>query len=277
MPCRYIYTAGGMVREMDQDSPIASEERPVNDGRDTRDRILDAAERLFAEKGFDGTSLREITQEAGANVAAVNYHFHSKDELIETVFRRWFTSINQQRIQKLQEAQAAAHPEPACLEAVLRAFLFPVVDACRDGERGRVFRLLLGKIYAAPGLFNRRSFLQQFREMLQHFGPAYVAVIPNGMYPEIFWRMHFVIGGMIHALHNGVEVEMSSGGKVCAHDFGAVREYLVTFAAAALRAPLTGAQTPITHEQWAACIFGDDATDARVPSGAGVREEGETR
>jgi AcrR family transcriptional regulator len=247
--------------DLENDKP-ASAHTASDDSRDTRDRILDAAERLFAEKGFDGASLREITQQADANIAAVNYYFHSKEELIETVFHRWFSTINRDRINRLQAAQQQAQPNPASLEEVLRAFLFPVVDACRQGERGRSFRLLLGKIYAAPGLFKRPSFLQQFRETIQYFGPAFIAALPNGLYPEVFWRMHFVIGSMIHALHNGAEVEMSSAGMVPGDDYTAVREYLVTFAAAALRAPLTCQQDPVSHEHWQKCIFGNQETEA---------------
>lgn len=233
-----------------------------SDTRETKERILDAAEQLFAEKGFEAASLRDITQEAGANVAAVNYHFRSKEELIEAVFARWFETINRERIAMLRQHQELAAPEPVSLENVLRSLLFPCVDACVLNERRGNFRRLLGRIYSAPNLFDRRSFHAQFHELMGHFGPAFVAVLPNGLYPETFWRMHFVIGSMIHALHNAEEVEMSSGGMVPTSDFAVVREYLVTFAAAALRAPLSCPQEAIQLEEWHDRVFGDKGNRA---------------
>ncbi len=236
--------------------------RQAGDARETKDRILNAAELLFAEKGFDAASLRDITQEAGANVAAVNYHFRSKDELIEAVFARWFETINGKRIALLKAFQANAAPEPASLEDVLRALIFPCVDACTSGGNGANFKRLVGRIYSAPRLFDRPSFHAQFHEMMAHFGPAFLAVLPNALCQESFWRIHFVIGSMIHALHNGAEVEMSSGGLVDAGDDSLMREYLVTFAAAALRAPLSRPQTSIPLEQWKERVLGHALTSA---------------
>src|SRR5512143_3976610 len=94
---------------------------------ETKDRILDAAERLFAEHGFDATSLRMITAAAGVNLAAVNYHFRSKDSLIEAVFGRRIGPVNKERLEMLTAAEKAAGSDPLSLEAVVRAFVEPVV------------------------------------------------------------------------------------------------------------------------------------------------------
>src|SRR5271156_1240304 len=90
---------------------------------DTKTRILDVAEKLFGENGFDGTSLRDITTEADVNLAAVNYHFQSKDSLIDAVIARRIEPVNQQRLEMLD----AAGPNPS-LEKILTAFLAPVLD-----------------------------------------------------------------------------------------------------------------------------------------------------
>src|ERR687891_1473936 len=89
----------------------------------TRERILDAAEQRFSEEGFAGTSLREITALAGVNVAAVNYHFGSKEELLRAVLSRIVEPVNRERLELLQRAEEAAAPHPSPVEAILEAFL----------------------------------------------------------------------------------------------------------------------------------------------------------
>src|SRR5271163_200520 len=95
----------------------------MSDRVDTKTRILDAAEKLFALKGFEATSLRDITAEAQVNLAAVNYHFQSKDSLIDAVIVRRIEPVNRRRLEML----AAAGPDPA-LEQILRAFLTPALE-----------------------------------------------------------------------------------------------------------------------------------------------------
>src|SRR5260221_3140465 len=91
---------------------------------DTKTRILDAAERLFGLKGFDATSLRDITTEAQVNLAAVNYHFQSKDSLIDSVIERRVLPVNQRRLEMLE----AAGPSPS-VERILEAFMLPTLEA----------------------------------------------------------------------------------------------------------------------------------------------------
>src|SRR5512143_118352 len=101
---------------------------------ETKDRILDAAERLFAEHGFDATSLRMITAEAGVNLAAVNYHFRSKDALIEAVFSRCIRPLNRERLRLLAAVEEASGGAPPRLEDVIRAFVTPVIRARQDNR-----------------------------------------------------------------------------------------------------------------------------------------------
>ena len=94
----------------------------------TKDRILDAAERLLAKKGFKATSLRAITAEAEVNLAAVNYHFQSKEALIRAVIARRIGSVNERRISMLDAIYAAAGDEPLPITAVIDAFIRPVIE-----------------------------------------------------------------------------------------------------------------------------------------------------
>jgi AcrR family transcriptional regulator len=97
--------------------------------RDTKTRILDSAERLFAGNGFHNTSLRDITKDAEVNLAAVNYHFGSKESLFEEVFKRHFLPVNRIRLARLEDIRdnaARNRSRPAARE-VLQAFIAPVV------------------------------------------------------------------------------------------------------------------------------------------------------
>src|SRR5512141_280407 len=113
---------------------------------DTRARILDAAEMLFTEQGFEATTLRQITGVARANLAAVNYHFGSKDALIREVFSRRLTWLNQQRLQELDRLEAAAGGAPLKPSRILEAFFGVALKMAADTEGGgRTFMRLLGR------------------------------------------------------------------------------------------------------------------------------------
>src|ERR687891_570366 len=131
----------------------------------TRERILDAAEQRFAEEGFAGTSLREITSLAGVNVAAVHYHFGSKEELLRAVLSRIVEPVNRERVELLQEAEAAAAPNGPSVEAILEAFIAPDLRVIRDlGERGAVITRFIGRSYTEPTELVRRMVAEQFGE-----------------------------------------------------------------------------------------------------------------
>src|SRR5438876_3885821 len=104
--------------------------RAVKPQHETRTRILDAAEELFMQHGFEGTSMRLLTAKAGVNLAAVNYHFGSKDALIEAVFRRRLDPMNIARIAELDNLEAAdSTPSP---DAIIRAFITPGLRLMAD-------------------------------------------------------------------------------------------------------------------------------------------------
>src|SRR6516165_8302775 len=109
----------------------------------TKDRILDAAERLFARDGIEATSLRAITAEAGVNLAAVNYHFQSKDALLDAIIARRIAPLNQRRLEMLDRIEAEFPSGPLPLERVLDAFFRPMFESA--GEMSHI-RPLLGRI-----------------------------------------------------------------------------------------------------------------------------------
>src|SRR4051812_22503686 len=129
----------------------ASPLRTVKPPHETRTRILNAAEELFMQHGFEGTSMRQLTAKAGANLAAVNYHFGSKDALVEAVFRRRLDPMNTARIAELERLEKDAGGKPLSPEAIISAFIGASLRMIEDAKHGgRNFIRLLGRTYSDP-------------------------------------------------------------------------------------------------------------------------------
>jgi AcrR family transcriptional regulator len=208
----------------------------------TKARILDAAERLFTENGFDGTSLRLITSAAEVNLAAVNYHFHSKDALIEAVFARRIGPLNQRRLEMLEACLAHAGSGPLPLEEVIRAFVAPIIRMRQEAiERGADFAPLFGRMYSDPSGSAKRSFLGQMRKIAQPFTDAFGRALPETPLGELLWRIYFTIGVIAHTLAGGHHLLATSRGLCDASDTEGLIERMVAFVAAGMRAPLPAA------------------------------------
>jgi AcrR family transcriptional regulator len=205
----------------------------------TKDRILDAAEKLFADQGFTATSLRAITTEAGVNLAAVNYHFGSKDGLMEAVFERRLAPLNQERISLLDALEASDENPP--LEKILEAFVGPPLRLHRDTDRGGpVFMRLLGRTLTEPSQAFHEIFVRQFAEIAARFTPALERALPVVPTDEVFWRMHFAIGAMAHTMCDTFRLKLISAGRCDAgEDIDATIRRLVSFVAGGLRAPVS--------------------------------------
>ncbi len=166
----------------------------------TQDRILDAAETLFMEHGFEATTLRLITQAAGVNLAAVNYHFGSKEELFEAVLRRRLDPMNQARLSRLDRYEAAAPGGIGC-ERILAALFIPALELARDPARGGTnFLRLLGRAYADPAPFIRQFLSAQYAPMIARFKDAFARALPQLPRRELSWRLHFIMGALSYTL-----------------------------------------------------------------------------
>ena len=167
----------------------------------TQSRILDAAEALFMEHGFEATSLRQITSVAGVNLAAVNYHFGSKDDLFEAVLTRRLDPMNQERIALLTRFEQDAHPKTLSPEKILAAMFIPALRLARDPERGgKDFLRLLGRAYADPAPFIRQFLAEQYAVMIGRFKAAFGRALPHLPKKELSWRLHFVMGALSYTL-----------------------------------------------------------------------------
>jgi len=167
----------------------------------TKQKILDTAEELFMEHGFEATSLRQITAAAGVNLAAVHYHFGGKEELFEAVLTRRLDPMNQERVALLTRFEHAAAPDPLSCEKILAAMFIPALKLARDRERGgKNFLRLLGRAYADPAPFIRHFLSDQYAVMIARFKAAFRRALPQLPKKELTWRLHFVMGALSYTL-----------------------------------------------------------------------------
>ena len=209
----------------------------------TRDRLLDAAERLFVEHGLERTSLRQITGEAGANLAAVNYHFGSRLALVRAVFERRLQPMNAERLRQLDAAEAAAEEAGApCaeLEAILRAFLRPALVLGRQAGGRDVLRLI-ARAHSTDNPEVQQALLEAFGEVARRFTRALERALPTLPRPEVLWRLHFLVGGLVQTLLSGEILTTFSQGACDVHDEEAVLERLVEYGLAGFRAAVESA------------------------------------
>jgi AcrR family transcriptional regulator len=162
---------------------------------DTKQKILDAAERLIGEQGFAATSLRQIIAEAGVNLAAVHYHFGSKEELLHALVERKAGPVNEKRMELLDRYTAAARGKPVPVVKVLRAFLEPMGE--QAGAHPEFVRVM-GRLVVEgllPAVLEKN-----FGEVRTRFTAALRAATPHLSSEEFAWRMQFMIGVIAHTM-----------------------------------------------------------------------------
>lgn len=199
----------------------------------TKDRILGAAEELFAQQGFAGTSLREVTSRADVNIAAVNYHFGSKENLVNEVFRRRMDEMSARRLAALKAATEAA---PGRLEPVLAAFVEPALALAQDRHGGgTAFVRVIARAYAEKNDALRKFLSDQYGHVLREFARAIAACVPALGKEALYWRLDFLSGALTYAMADFGLIKRPAGTSEAAHRERAARE-LIRFAAAGLRA-----------------------------------------
>lgn len=200
---------------------------------------MDAAEELFVEEGLARTSLRAVTLRAGVNVAAVHYHFGSKEALLEAVFARRVEPANRERIAWLDRIEAAASPDGPALEAVLEAFIVPMfrVQAEQGLSSTRVSQLI-GRFYAEPQEIIVRLLGDHFAEVSRRFLAALGRAVPALPPGELTWRFQFVLAVITEVLSGRHLSDVIPGYRVETPTEEATTRRVIAFAAAGLRAPL---------------------------------------
>jgi len=207
---------------------------------DAKTRILNAAERLFITRGFEATSIRAITSAAGVNLASVNYHFKSKDALIHAVIARRLDPINRRRMELLDSVLAEAGHGPIPVEAVIEAFVWPLLDAAGGAGQDFPFGRWLGRLAAEPADFVQRMVEDHIRPVGERFFAAFHRAAPHLSPVEMIWRIHFVFAMTAHSIAAESLIEATSGGLCRPRDVRATLRYITRFAAAGWVAPPAG-------------------------------------
>ncbi len=206
---------------------------------DTCVRILDAAELLFTEQGFEATTLRQITGAAGVNLAAVNYHFGSKEALIREVFRRRLTWLNEQRLKELDRLEAEAGGAPLKPSRILEVFFGVALRMAADTEGGgRTFMRLLGRTYTKPTEFVRGFLAEEYAAVVARFKAALIKALPGVPGEEILWRFHFMLGAVSYAISGADALQIVAPDALDEGDPEALYARLMSFMLGGLRAPL---------------------------------------
>jgi AcrR family transcriptional regulator len=180
---------------------------------ETKERILDAAERLFVERGFEGASLRAITGKATVNLAAVNYHFNSKEALIRAVVARRLGTINRRRLELLDELEAASPDGRVAVEDLVRAFIEPVVRLGENAGEHAGFQVIMARLYSAPTPTLLGAFAAELRGFATRFAAAFCRALPHLPEEVVYWRINFMVGAIVHTLAAAALVRLVSGGR----------------------------------------------------------------
>lgn len=206
---------------------------------DTKTRILDAAEALFTEVGYEAMSLRQITSTAKVNLASVNYHYGGKELLIQEVVRRRMDPLSAQRIALLESIQASRGSAMTC-EDVLVAMFLPSMRMSRPAEpRSERFLRFLGRAYSDPSPVVRDYINQRYADFHRRYFEAFSKTLPNLPRAELGFRLNFAMGALSGVLAGGSthrlinEFTQGQG-----DDELAILSRLATLMVAALQAPL---------------------------------------
>jgi len=206
----------------------------------TKDRILGAAEELFAQYGFAGTSLRQVTSHADVNIAAVNYHFGSKENLVNEVFRRRMDEMTAARLGQLEQARSQ---QPGELRAVLAAFVEPALAMAQDRQSGGAFVRVIARAYAEKNDNLRKFLSDHYGHVLREFGKAIGACVPGLSKEELYWRLDFLAGALTYAMADFGLIKRPHNISEAEHRSKAAQE-LIHFAEAGFRASVRAPASP---------------------------------
>lgn len=205
------------------------------DGSDLRDPILDQAELVFAEYGFEGASLRDIAARAGVNQALLRYYFGAKQQLFDAVFRRRAQVLADQRLARLQALlEAAAAPSP---EALIEAYLRPQWDMKRQGANGAAFVRIQAWVHAASEEHVLHLRREVYDPVLDRYIDALAVALPHLPRSLLALRIAFLVGSYLFILNDLGRLDDLTRESANRHGEGVVLRDLIRFLAAGLSAP----------------------------------------
>jgi AcrR family transcriptional regulator len=203
--------------------------------RTTKDKLMDAAEKLFARRGFHGASLRDITTAAGVDLALVNYHFGSKNELLAAVIERRGGILNEERLQRLAAVRSNASPNPPSTEAVVDAFFDPILERLAHAGPGwHNYFSLLAFVNNSPE-WGRKLMGKTFDAVVRQFIQAVMDSLPGSAPEDIFWGYNFLTGALTLSLAETGRLDSLSDGRCRSDDVAALKARLGPYVSAGLR------------------------------------------
>ncbi|WP_313618535.1 TetR family transcriptional regulator [Agrobacterium sp.] len=222
-------------------SPATTANGQVDRTEDPRDRIIAAARAVFIEQGFDLATVREITLRADVNVAAINYYFGSKDELISEVLSIMMEPYTSARIAALEACQSAAQPGTPTLQGVAEALVRPMVQFSRDAVGDRPLIRMIQQVRSRPREITTRFFLRRVDPAVFRFIDAFSHAVPTLERRDVFWRYNFAIGSVMQVLtdsdHATYRLKNLSGGLCDTDDDEQIIAQLTAFVCAGFLAP----------------------------------------
>lgn len=199
----------------------------------TKQRLMEAAEELFANEGFESVSVREITSRAGANVAAVNYHFGSRTGLVNAVIERYIEPMNQERLRQLTALERRGE---ATVEEIVETFMRPFAKLVSRSELSeRLFAKLMGRTFGGGVALLPESVVVSFGELARRYRKAFGKVLPGLSDADCYWRLHFMVGAMVHTLAHGDMLQKVTGGRCGNPGIDEVLGRCIRFVAAGIR------------------------------------------
>jgi AcrR family transcriptional regulator len=181
-----------------------------------------------------------VTKEAGVNLAAVHYHFGTKEDLLRAVLSRIVIPVNRERLEMLEQVEAAAGSDPPSLERILEAFIAPDLRLIRDlGERGVIITRFLGRSYTEPAEMVQALSREHYEELGQRYMEVFARALPEVPQAELYWRFKLVVGVLTYVL---ADTDPTGGYAEDLSDVDGTVRRLVAFLAAGLRAPVPAPQ-----------------------------------
>jgi AcrR family transcriptional regulator len=210
-----------------------------NGGADTRDRILDVAERLFAEMGYGNVSTRMLADEARANSAAVHYHFGSKERLLKALLARTLDPLNEERLAAIRAVLQGASDRPAIADLV-RAFAEPLLREPATHTK-RLSQTFIGRISLDPSPDVRRILRGSFEDVTKAFTEALSRACPHLSQQDLFWRTTSIQGAIFSCCADNQASYAIRDDVDPSHDPGAMKEFVLPLLGAMMQSPPIGA------------------------------------
>jgi AcrR family transcriptional regulator len=202
---------------------------------EARQRIIDAAEKLFAVSGYDAVSFRDLTDAAGVSLSAIHYHFGSKQAVLSEIFARRAALLTSRRTELLEAAHRYSDGRPS-LEGILDAFLRLAFEVTR-GDRNDLFNRLRARVSLERSATTRKIVSRAFDDNDLCFVEELKAALPDLAYADLHWRFHFLVGAMLYTMSDSGQLEGLSGGICRPSQTDVALETMIRTFAALFRSP----------------------------------------